>query len=514
MTEFNRRKHDRTNANGTTFKVSEHQVIRESFIQVPNEKDNTDSVYGGKYVGEWKNSKKQGQGVFTWENGSKYIGEFNNDKRSGQGTYTRANGDKYVGEFNKGLFDGHGAFTSFNGIEYIGNFKNGVRSGQGTLISVGGIEYVGQFKDNEPNGYGTKSWANGCKYVGQFKDGLRNGEGTFTELDGSSYKGEWVDDKCISNKFFLKKGQNLGEVTSHVDKDDHSSEVFDTEITRDSSTFKENTSRKSRETTKANSEIVNNRFLEWPNIKVNDQQWIAIVKTLVEQGNDINVKNGKGDTLLNEIVIHSQDCTLRKINALIDLKSDVNTQDVWGNTPLHRSIYSTDLKIIRLLLNSGANVNALNDARETPLHQAARLPSFENVKLLVKFGAQVNALNNSRETPLHQAARFGTAENLQALLDSGANANVYCKAKKTPWDFAKRNKTLIGTAAYKALEFESVAIKEDVSKSEQIDKNTFKIYTDGSTYLGEFKNGFRNGQGTFTWLSGDKYVGEWKDEKY
>ena len=31
--------------------------------------------------------------------GDKYVGEYKDDKRHGQGTYTYANGDKYVGEY-------------------------------------------------------------------------------------------------------------------------------------------------------------------------------------------------------------------------------------------------------------------------------------------------------------------------------------------------------------------------------------------------------------------------------
>ena len=43
------------------------------------------------------------------------------------------------------------------------------------------------------------------------------------------------------------------------------------------------------------------------------------------------------------------------------------------------------------------------------------------------------------------------------------------------------------------------------------------MWTDGTKYVGEHKNGKRHGQGTHTWASdmflGDKYVGEWKDGK-
>ena len=55
---------------------------------------------GTKYMGEWKDGKKQGQGTFTygkgkWE-GDKYEGEFKVGYRNGQGTYTWSDGDKYV----------------------------------------------------------------------------------------------------------------------------------------------------------------------------------------------------------------------------------------------------------------------------------------------------------------------------------------------------------------------------------------------------------------------------------
>ena len=36
---------------------------------------------------------------------------------------------------------------------------------------------------------------------------------------------------------------------------------------------------------------------------------------------------------------------------------------------------------------------------------------------------------------------------------------------------------------------------------------------EGDKYEGEFKVGYRNGQGTYTWSDGDKYVGEFKGDK-
>ena len=39
------------------------------------------------------------------------------------------------------------------------------------------------------------------------------------------------------------------------------------------------------------------------------------------------------------------------------------------------------------------------------------------------------------------------------------------------------------------------------------------IWFDGTKYVGEWKDGKQNGQGTKTWSDGTKYVGEWKDDK-
>ena len=39
------------------------------------------------------------------------------------------------------------------------------------------------------------------------------------------------------------------------------------------------------------------------------------------------------------------------------------------------------------------------------------------------------------------------------------------------------------------------------------------VYTDKTTYEGEWANGFMNGQGTFTWSDGKQKKGIWKNGK-
>ena len=47
---------------------------------------------GSKYVGEWKNGEKHGQGIFTFVDGNKYVGQFKDEKYNGEGIFTFVDG--------------------------------------------------------------------------------------------------------------------------------------------------------------------------------------------------------------------------------------------------------------------------------------------------------------------------------------------------------------------------------------------------------------------------------------
>ena len=82
-----------------------------------------------KYVGEWRDNKRHGQGTYTYADGSKYVGEYRDSKSHGQGTYTFANGSKYVGEWRDEQRNGQGIQYTANGtIELSGMWANGALS--------------------------------------------------------------------------------------------------------------------------------------------------------------------------------------------------------------------------------------------------------------------------------------------------------------------------------------------------------------------------------------------------
>jgi len=57
---------------------------------------------GTKYMGEWKDGKRHGQGNMTYHDGSKFVGKWKDGKKHGQGTDTYGDGRKYVGEWKDG----------------------------------------------------------------------------------------------------------------------------------------------------------------------------------------------------------------------------------------------------------------------------------------------------------------------------------------------------------------------------------------------------------------------------
>ena len=150
---------------------------------------------GSKYVGEYKDGKRNGQFIVTYANGSKYVGEFKGNQKNGRGTSTFADGDKYVGEYKDGKYNGQGTYTAANGNKYVGEFKDNKKNGQGTHTFANGNKYVGEYKDGKRNGQFIVTFASGNKYVGEFKDDKYNGQGTYTAANGNKYVGEFKDDK-------------------------------------------------------------------------------------------------------------------------------------------------------------------------------------------------------------------------------------------------------------------------------------------------------------------------------
>ena len=137
-------------------------------------------------------------GTYVWDSGEKYVGDWKDDKRNGQGTNTYADGDKYVGDWQNDVMHGQGTYTYPGGDKYVGEFKDGLRNGQGTNTFANGDKYVGELQDDKRKGQGTYTYDNGSKEVGTFENDKLNGYAITYDSDGSiNQEGIFKDDEFL-----------------------------------------------------------------------------------------------------------------------------------------------------------------------------------------------------------------------------------------------------------------------------------------------------------------------------
>jgi hypothetical protein len=140
----------------------------------------------------WFGKKDNCYGEETLPDGRLYVGEFKNGKRNGQGIVTSKEGYKFEGAFVQGLYEGKGELTVPPGWRYSGEFKQGRFNGQGVLTNPDGKVFNGNFKDDNYDGLGTLVFPDGSKYVGGFRNDKFHGEGTEFNADGTvRHAGVW-----------------------------------------------------------------------------------------------------------------------------------------------------------------------------------------------------------------------------------------------------------------------------------------------------------------------------------
>ncbi|WCR58198.1 ankyrin repeat domain-containing protein [Wolbachia endosymbiont of Ctenocephalides felis wCfeJ] len=112
---------------------------------------------------------------------------------------------------------------------------------------------------------------------------------------------------------------------------------------------------------------------------------------------------------------------------LVNLKTNLDTHNEGGRTPLYVAILEGSVETVKLLVKYGANVNDKYERNHTPLHVAVGRKQLEIVKLLIKSGAHVNAKtkNHGKDdlTPMHFAIFANTPEFIELLTDHGAIIN-------------------------------------------------------------------------------------------
>jgi ankyrin repeat protein len=119
-----------------------------------------------------------------------------------------------------------------------------------------------------------------------------------------------------------------------------------------------------------------------------------------------------------------------------------------GATPLMKTATTSDLSLMRVLLERGADPTIKTRNNTTTVMAAAGLnwvdissigteaASIEALTLLLDRGVDINAVNDEGDTAAHGAAQRGADKVLQFLFDRGAKIDVKNKDGRTPFDEA------------------------------------------------------------------------------
>ena len=116
------------------------------------------------------------------------------------------------------------------------------------------------------------------------------------------------------------------------------------------------------------------------------------------------------------------------VRTLLQQGADVDARQGDGSTALHWASYRNNREIADLLIRAGADVDAANDLGVTALWAACENGSSAMVETLLAAGADPNRALPFGETPLMTAARAGNAGAVGQLLAAGAEVDAATEA--------------------------------------------------------------------------------------
>lgn len=182
-----------------------------------------------------------------------------------------------------------------------------------------------------------------------------------------------------------------------------------------------------------------------------EQGNLALVKTLFEEGADLNRDHGRGTALYlaastPEIADAQTRAAIVRFMLRHGADPDIPSQDT-GHTALAAALQAPkgDLAAEEIL-KYPVNTEAVDKSGATALFYALDRP--EMVEKLLKAGANPDARHmDDARTPLMQAAKDGQAETARRLLAKGANARLIDAHDKSAMIYAAKNAEIAGLVA-------------------------------------------------------------------
>lgn len=161
------------------------------------------------------------------------------------------------------------------------------------------------------------------------------------------------------------------------------------------------------------------------------------IKSLIEQGANVNQKNKEGDFPTKIAFMCGKQ---NVVKYLLEKGADINQQDRHGHTLLHLAALEDNEEMISYLLEHGANINQKDNYGQTSLHfstycscsrdEEIEKPSDRKgkekkdkakmMKYLIEHGADVNGKDKNGLTPLKIAKQKENERVIEYLLEHRA----------------------------------------------------------------------------------------------
>lgn len=158
-----------------------------------------------------------------------------------------------------------------------------------------------------------------------------------------------------------------------------------------------------------------------------------LVKVLLEENVDCNIRNGLGVTALHGAADQGH---VDIIKLLIDHKADINALSNNGHSALYGASFSRKKDAVRVLLAAKAEVNTRDRRDSTPLSCAAEAGCEDIAKLLLEAKANIHEATEGGYTALHAAAYVGHADIARLLLAHKADVDSASKRGTRPLHLA------------------------------------------------------------------------------
>lgn len=446
----------------------------------------------------------------------KYIGDFKKGKLEGEGMLLYTDGSLlYKGSFKNQLFHGYGIFHSNVKVakvqRYEGFFQNGKFNGKGTIHSMRFV-CEGEFLNNNLHGRVKISYRNGEELEGNYNRGRK--EGLIKQI-------VMVKNLNDTKKFFGDQGQEDVEEAEGLEPGDNStanSSKHESSIPTyykveqmyndgtpvgDCKIFYSN-GKKMFEGKKITNELAEGNYYTFDSsckIEGTFKDWRAYGECKFTfcngsyyEGNCNKSKfNGKGTLYYADGTVYYGNFKGSKKHGLgvnyAENKYEVGDFDQGEKNGIF-TILSEDRRkiyegLIKDNMKNGIGVEYMTDGSQY-------IGSFSKGE---KLGDGILKVNNGNK-----------------YLGSFLNGEIYGKGKiiSSNWidwyegdivDFKRNGK---GVQHYDQGGYYQGSWKDDMRHGRGVD-----LYRNGDKYVGEFKNGLKDGKGTMYYASGAKYVGDW-----